>query len=384
MYFRAISDAIAHDLADGQKVVVLYGPRQVGKTTLIKALIQKSGRSFCSINADERKYTDVFSARDLNKMMGLIGNAKGLFIDEAQRIPDIGINIKILHDAHPELTIVLTGSSSFELASHVQEPLTGRTRSHSLFPISISELCHDFSPFELGEKTEEHLLYGMYPEVLTLKTTDQKQRHLKELATAYLYKDVLELVNLKKSEKLEDLLRLLAFQIGSQVSISELGRATELSKETVAHYLDLLEKSFVIFRLRGFSRNLRNEVTRMDKIYFVDVGIRNAILDQFSPLKKRNDVGALWENFLISERRKSRSYAGWPGRIFFWRLHSGSEIDYIEERADGLTGIEFKWRNKKSRASAAWKSAYPDAQFATVHSENFLKFLTEPDCPPEA
>lgn len=375
MFERVLSSEILSDTLHKQKVIVIYGPRQVGKTTLVKQLIKVSDIRFLSINADEQKYTKVFSSRDLSLMESMVSGYTGLFIDEAQRIPNIGINLKILHDAHPELKIIVTGSSSFDLAHDIQEPLTGRTRTYTLFPMAVYELQKHWNPFELQEKWATMLRYGCYPEVLTESNSQEKEKLLQELSQAYLYKDVLEMLHLRKSDKLHDLLRLLAFQIGSQVSISELGKSLELSKETVSHYLELLEKSFVIFRLRGFSRNLRKELTKMDKIYFVDVGIRNAILENFKPLEHRQDVGALWENFVISERRKTLAYTSQRVQSYFWRTYTGSEIDYVEEQADTLTGIEIKWKEKPIKTPELWKTTYPNAQFLGLHSGNVLPFL---------
>ena len=261
MFERAIGMDLSDEINAGQKVVILYGPRQVGKTTLVKEVLSHSSKRFFQVNADEKKYSDLFSSRDLTKIQGAIHGYEGLFIDEAQRIPEIGLNLKLIHDSLPGFPIVVTGSSSFELANQVQEPLTGRAWSHLLFPMSVYEFAR---------------------------------------------------------------------QLG-------------LSKETVSHYIDLLEKSFVVFRLRGFSRNLRNEVTKMDKSYFVDLGIPNAILGNFNPLERRDDVGKLWENFLISERRKTLSYTHQHCRPYFWRTHVGTEIDYVEETGSELMGYEFKW-----------------------------------------
>lgn len=376
MFERAIGMDLSDEINAGQKVVILYGPRQVGKTTLVKEVLSHSSKRFFQVNADEKKYSDLFSSRDLTKIQGAIHGYEGLFIDEAQRIPEIGLNLKLIHDSLPGFPIVVTGSSSFELANQVQEPLTGRAWSHLLFPMSVYEFAQSRTSFDINDQLSSLLIYGGYPEVASAPLLRQKERLLTELSSAYLYKDVLEILNLRKSEKLDDLLRLLAFQIGSQVSMSELARQLALSKETVSHYIDLLEKSFVVFRLRGFSRNLRNEVTKMDKIYFVDLGIRNAILGNFNPLERRDDVGKLWENFLISERLKTLSYTHQHCRPYFWRTHVGTEIDYVEETGSELMGYEFKWGDKLAKIPTSWKEGYPKAGFKTINRDNYLSFLS--------
>jgi uncharacterized protein len=256
------------------------------------------------INADQIRYHGIFSSRDLAKMQSVIGEAQLLFIDDAQNIPDIGINLKILHDSLPDLKIIATGSSSFELANRLQEPLTGRAWTYSLYPIAVQELAALSPPFELTQQIEDFLRFGMYPDVLQATGDDTKIRQLRELASAYLYKDVLQLSSIKHPDKLVRLLKLLAFQAGSPVSLHELGKSLEMTHETVNSYIDLLEKDFIVFRLPAFSRNLRKEISKMNKIYFYDTGIRNSLIDNFNPLELRHDTGSLWENFLVAERRK--------------------------------------------------------------------------------
>lgn len=374
-YYRSLKKPLEDAILNTGKIVLLYGARQTGKTTLLHQLLDEFPFHSLRINADEIRYLDVLSSRNLDQMKLLVQGYNLLFIDEAQRIPDAGINLKILHDGIPELKIIISGSSSLELANRTKEPLTGRLNSFVLFPVSLGELSHHFNPFEIKERTEELMIYGSYPEVLNIGSGAKKEKHLIELSSSYLYKDILELSNIRHSRKLIDLLRLLAFQVGSQVSLNELGSSLGMSKETVATYIDLLEKSFVIFRLQGFSRNLRSEVTRMDKFYFHDLGIRNALVNNFSPLKLRNDSGQLWENFQLMERVKSRHYSGIHANFYFWRTYTGAEIDLIEEYAGKLTAYEFKYGTKTSKVPASWKASYPDSEFHVVNSDNHMEAL---------
>lgn len=369
---------IREKLLHSNKIILLFGPRQVGKTTLIRSILADLPARHLEINADQSKYIDILSSRDLLKMRGLVEGYDLLFIDEAQRIPEIGINLKILHDELPGLKIVATGSSSFELANRTREPLTGRTWTYTLFPISLSELHQLYNRFELNDRLESLLLYGAYPEVLTMTNQADKIRHLTELTSAYLYKDILEVASIKHSDKLQRLLRLLAFQAGSEVSLNELGNNLQMSKDTVSTYIDLLEKAFVVFRLTGYSRNLRKEIVKKDKIFFYDLGIRNALIDNFNPLDRRIDTGALWENFLVAERRKRNAYTGALLKPYFWRTYTGAELDYVEEGMGQLAGFEFKFSSKTTAAPKSWSEHYPEAAFTCINRENYLDFLLEP------
>ena len=375
MISRLLFSPLLEDFREGKKIVILYGPRQAGKTTLVNQVIEESGIRTLSVNADQARFTDIFSSRDLPAMKGLIQGYDALLIDEAQRIPDIGINLKILHDEWPELRIIATGSSSFELANRVKEPLTGRTSSYMLHPVSWKELRATHSFFDLDQRVEEFLLLGMYPERLGIKDREKSIRYLTELTSSYLYKDVLELTTIRHSGKLSQLLRLLAFQIGAEVSTVEIGRQLDMSKDTVSSYLTLLEQAFVIFRLPGYSRNLRKEVTKMDKIYFWDLGVRNAVIDQFQPLSLRQDVGQLWENYLIAERRKMKFALLQRGKGYFWRTYDRAEIDYLEEVDGQLSAFEIKWGDKTSRPPIGFTKAYPTAATQTINRLNFDAFL---------
>ena len=375
MYSRILLEKIKYTLLEKNKIIILYGPRQVGKTTLIKSLLGELDLSALEVNADEMKFNDILASRDLRKMEELIGNNELLFIDEAQRIENVGINLKILHDGKPNLKIIATGSSSFDLANSIREPLTGRTRTFHLYPISIGELRLQKTSFELKDELESYLRYGLYPEVLNQKGGAEKIAHLQELASSYLYKDVLQLSNIKHAHKVHNLLKLIAFQVGSLVSVHELAKSLKMSHDTVNHYLDLLEKGFIIYRLPGFSRNLRKEVIKMGKIYFYDLGIRNVLINNFNPLDSRADVGALWENFLMAERKKKLSYDVKFANVYFWRTYTGAELDYIEEFEGKLDGYEFKFKPKMPRKPKTWLNTYSGATFHFVNRENFLDFV---------
>lgn len=373
---RIIASRIKKALLEQNKIIILYGPRQVGKTTLMHQILREVSLRKLEINADQLKYREVLSSRDLAKMKELIGNHELLFIDEAQNIPDIGINLKILHDSLPALKIIATGSSAFELANQVREPLTGRTKTFRLYPISVQELLQESTPFEIKHQLDSFLIYGMYPEILEMEGRDQKIEHLHELGSAYLYKDILKLSNIKHSDKIHKLLRMLALQVGSLVSLHEIGKALEMSHNTVNDYVDLLEKGFIVFRLSGFSRNLRKEITKMNKVYFYDLGIRNMLIGNFNPLDSRADIGSLWENFLLIERYKKMAYAPIFANTYFWRTYGGAELDYVEEREGRLLGYEFKYKAKKAKPPKSWMEGYENTGYEIINRENFLDFVT--------
>jgi predicted AAA+ superfamily ATPase len=374
---RNILATIKDKTERSDKIVVLYGARQVGKTTLVRHLLEAIPQRTLFVNGDELKYANVLSSRDLNVLRGLVSGYELLVIDEAQRIPNIGINLKILHDNMPGLKIIATGSSSFELANRIAEPLTGRTWTYTLYPIAVCELEHLFNPFELNSKIEEVLVFGSYPELFSLENVEDKAQYLREVCGSYLYRDILALSGIRKREKIVDLLRLLAYQIGSQVSLEELSRKLSMSKDTVSSYIDLLEKSFVIFRLHGFSRNLRKEVVKMKKIYFCDLGIRNTLIDNMKRLNLRDDTGKLWENFLIIERQKTLSYGNKHVNPYFWRTYTGAELDYVEESGGTLAGFEFTYSKKKKKAPDTWREVYPKSSWQLIHSGNYRDFLLQ-------
>ena len=374
---RSLLSPIAQRLTMGDDVVVLYGPRQTGKTTLMRNVLATLPGKKLEINGDELRHIDVLSSRDAVRLGQLVEGYDILFIDEAQRIPEIGINLKILHDRHPGLRIAVTGSSSFDIARGIREPLTGRSWSRILYPISMLELSRDLTPTELGAGLEERLVLGSYPRLWSLESRKDKETHLAELAGSYLYRDILELASIRNPRKLRDILKLLAFQVGSEVSLSEIGRSVGMGKDTVQDYIDLLEKSFIIFELGGFGKNLRSEVTRNRKYYFFDNGIRNVIVDDLRPLPGRTDTGALWENWCIAERRKLLEYSAAPAACHFWRTYAGSEIDYLEYRDGQLSAWEFKYGTKVPRVPEPFSREYPDAAYRVVTPENWRDFVTK-------
>ena len=374
---RFLEHTLRDRLLQSGKVLILYGARQVGKTTLVKKIISNLEGRVLEINADRQPFSESLSSRDFEKLKGLVSGYQFVFIDEAQRIPDIGINLKILHDNLPDMKIIVTGSSSLDLANRIKEPLTGRTWTYRLYPFSVSEWQNyeHLNTLEIQMKLEEWMRFGMYPEIHQFENFKDKRQYLEELTGAYLYKDILALANIRYPEKLRQLLKLLAFQIGSEVSIHELAISLQVNRETVINYIDLLEKAFVIFKLSGFSRNLRKEVTSMDKIYFYDLGVRNALIENFNPLDSREDTGSMWENFLLVERRKKMEYERIFANTYFWRTYSGAELDYIEERDGNLYGFEFKWKPKKGKAPATWLETYQNASYQLINRESFASFI---------
>ena len=359
------------------KVVVIYGPRRTGKTTLLAHFLQGLSEPYHLISGEDVFIQQILSSRSIDKLRDFVGQKKWLIVDEAQKIPAIGLNLKLIVDHVADIRVIATGSSSFDLASQVGEPLTGRKWTLRLFPLSQMELSQKENPAETAARLESRLIYGSYPEVVLSGDDQLRQRYLKEIISSYLYKDILELDGLRHSDKLVRLLQLLAFQIGKEVSFSELGRQLGLNKNTIERYLDLLEKAFVVYKLRGFSRNLRKEISKNPRYYFYDVGIRNALIQNFNPLHLRDDIGALWENYLVMERVKKQEYSGISCANYFWRTYDKKEIDWIEERAGRLFAYEFKWSpSAKATAPRDFVKAYPDATFKRVDSEGYLAFIT--------
>lgn len=357
------------------KVLLIYGSRQVGKTTLLTEFLEKTNLKYKLASGDDIRTQEILSSQDFSKILQYVSGYELLAIDEAQRIPNIGLGLKIIVDQKPDISVIATGSSSFELAGQTGEPLTGRKKTLTLFPLSQIELSNICNDFELKEKLPECLIFGGYPAVLTKENKEDKIVILNEIVNSYLLKDILELEKVKGSKTLLDLLRLLAFQVGSEVSLSELGRQLAIDSKTVARYLDLLEKSFVLFNLRGYAKNLRKEVTKKSKYYFYDNGIRNAIISNFNDLNLRDDVGRLFENFLVSERLKNQSYNKIFAGNFFWRTWDKQEIDWIEEREGKLFGFEFKWTESKSKSLKSFTDNYSNAETKTINQENYLEFV---------
>lgn len=359
------------------KVLVVYGSRQTGKTTLLKKFLTENEGNFKYRldTGDDVNIQIVLGSGDVKKIMDYAKGYDLIAIDEAQRIRNIGMGLKILVDQLPDIKIIVTGSSSFELAGQIGEPLTGRKTTLTLFTLSQIEMGRLFNDYDLRSRLEEYLIFGSYPEALTSETLQDKKKVLDELVGSYLLKDILELEKVKSSKLLLDLLRLLAFQVGSEVSLSELGKQLGIDSKTVARYLDLFEKSFVIYNLRGFSRNRRKEITSKSKYYFFDNGIRNAIIANFNPLELRDDIGKLWENFLVAERLKKQAYQGIFANNYFWRTWDQKEVDWVEEREGRLFGYEFKWKSKSRKASSAWTDSYPEAALEIINQENYLEFV---------
>ncbi len=368
---------ISSELTSGKTLVIL-GPRRVGKTTLLREFLGKTDKKVLSYSGDEVSTQQAFEVPDSLRLRSHIGRAEVLVIDEAQAIPNIGQTLKIINDHFPELAVVVTGSSAFELVGQVGEPLTGRKKTRYLYPLAATEMLHEaVAPVhDLMQRVPEWLVYGMYPNTLTAETRAEKAEFLRELVDSYLLRDILAYQEVKGSSVLMQLLVLLAHQVGNEVSHTELGRTIGIDKNTVARYLDLLEKSYIIFRLGGFSRNLRSEVTRMPKYYFYDVGVRNAIIGNFNELSLRDDVGRLWENFMVTERLKVRAYTGVYANQYFWRTWKQNEIDLIEERDGQLYGYEMKWRDKHVAAPAEWLEAYSGkTRWQTVTPQTAWRFL---------
>lgn len=373
---RLISPRIKERLTEGKKVILLFGARQVGKTTLVRSVIDESGYKTLYVSGDEPRISDDLSSRDSRRLRGLVAGYDALFVDEAQRVPEIGINLKILADQVPGIRIIATGSSSLDLASRTRESLTGRAWIHKLYPIALAELVKKWTPFEINQQLEERLIYGSYPEIFSAPNDATRREYLETLVESYLYKDILDLSNVRRSDKIIGLLRLLAFQVGQQVSLNELGTQLGLSHDTVGAYIDLLEQSFVVFRLTGYSRNLRKEMSKQMKVYFWDIGVRNALINSFYPTAQRTDTGALWENFVISERRKWLDYTRTSSALYFWRTQTGAEIDLIEESNGELRAFECKWGSNKPHMPPSFAEAYPNSAFAVISRDNYLDYLS--------
>ena len=360
------------------KVVVIYGPRRVGKTTLVNNYLKSVKQKYLSDSGDNINTRKILSSSDFSQILPYADQADLIFLDEAHLIPSVGQGLKIIVDQRPEKKIIATGSSAFELSGQIGEPLVGRKWTLSLYPVSQFELQKLFSAYELRRKLPEYLIYGSYPEVITAGTREQKIKILREIADSYLFKDLLTFEGIKGSNFAHNLAKLLAFQVGNEVSLNELAQTLQVNIKTVQRYLDLLEKSFIIKSLTPFSRNLRDEIKSKTKYYFLDNGIRNAIISQFNGLETRNDIGALWENFLVSERLKFQQYAPIYANNYFWRTWEQQEIDLVEEREGKLFGFEFKWpAGKKSKGGKVFLETYPGATLKIVSPENYLEFVNK-------
>ncbi len=356
------------------KVIIIYGARQVGKTTFVKRIFDKYSDKKLYLNCELLSVQRGLSTPEAEKLKSYLGENKLIILDEAQKIANIGLILKILIDTYPDIQIIATGSSSFDLANKINEPLTGRTNTFILYPFSISEAKQWNSRFEIEAKLENILRFGFYPEVFFLSEDDARSR-LDEISSNYLYKDILSFEGVKKSSVIVNLLQLLALQLGNEVSYSEIAGQLGISRLTVQKYLNLLEQSFVIFSLRSFSRNLHKEISKSVKIYFYDLGIRNSLIQNFNQLEIRNDRGALWENFCIMERIKRNSNNRVFANYYFWRTYTQKEVDYIEERDGKLFAFEFKWNADKKKIPQEFLNTYGDSEFETINRENYWDFV---------
>jgi len=357
-----------------KRVLVIYGPRRVGKTTLLSEYLEtQSDKKVFFSTGDDIQLRNIFQSEERNRILDFARPYDLIAIDEAQFIPSIGLGAKMMIDAYPEKNIILTGSSSLDLSNKIGEPLTGRHFTLTLLPFSQGEM--GYSRFELEGALEQFLIYGSYPEVLHEPNIDRKRKILNELISSYLFKDALALEAVRSPDTLMDIAKCLAFQVGNEVSINEVARTARTDAKTAAKYIDLLEKMFIIKRVRGFSRNLRNEISKKAKYYFLDNGIRNAVISQFNPLDLRNDVGALWENFVFMELMKKSGVEDTFDSYYFWRTHTGQEIDIIKESNGVLTAIECKWSKNVSSAPSAWREAYPNASYTVISKNNYLDIL---------
>lgn len=374
MIDRIYDKVIAEKVTPG-KVVVVYGPRRVGKTTLISKFLQSyTGRYYLGTGED-RLLKEILESSDVKRIASIFNAYDLVVIDEAQHVHNIGLALKIMVDHIPCLNVLVSGSSSFDLSNKLGEPLTGRQRIMNLFPIAYMELDSTYGTMDSLSRIEELMVFGAYPEVIIADNISEKIEYLSSLSNSYLFRDILELENIRNSSKLADLLKLIAFQLGHEVSLNELSNSLGIAKQTVERYLDLFEKAFIIKKVSGFSRNLRKEVTKTARYYFWDNGIRNTLINNFNPLNLRNDAGMLWENFLAIERLKKQAYQPLYSNNYFWRTYDHQEIDWVEEREGKLFGYEFKWGKKKNKIPKAWATAYPQAEYSVINKENFPSFV---------
>lgn len=372
---RALLDRLARAVASG-KVVVLYGPRQVGKTTLLRRYVREHDPEALFVSGEDLSVREQLESRSVARLAAFAGGRRTLVVDEAQHLREVGLNLKLLVDHLEGLRVIAAGSSSFDRARKTGEPLTGRKKTLLLLPLAQLELGAVEGPHETSARLPTRLIYGSYPEVALLESDAERELHLRELVSSYLFRDVLQVEGVRHSDRLLRLVQLVAHQVGSQVSLTELGTRLGMSKNTVARYLDLLEKCFVLYSRAGFSRNRRKEISRSRRYYFYDNGIRNAVVANFNPLSLRNDLGALWENYLLTERLKRNLYTGHLVNSYFWRTYDRQEVDLIEERNGALHATDTKWSPRRVKAPAGFHRAYPDATFRVVHKDDYLDFIT--------
>jgi len=373
---RALLPAMMSRLQPG-KVLLLFGARRVGKTVLLKQIQAAFQGKTLRLNGEDADTQALLANRSASNYRTLLQGVDLLILDEAQNLPEVGLKLKLIVDEVDNIRVIASGSSSFDLQNLVGEPLVGRAHTFHLFPFSQQEIGQTENRLETHQNLEQRLVYGSYPETLSMSNQDRKE-YLAEIVSSYLLKDILAFDGIRSSEKMRNLLRLIAFQTGNLVSYDELGTQLGMSKNTVERYLDLLSKVFVVHRLSGYSANLRKEITKASKWYFYDNGIRNALIGNFSPLALRQDVGALWESYLISERLKRCNFQRLSEQHFFWRTYDGQELDLLEKSESGLQGFEFKWGGKTPKCPVAFAKAYPEAKFMIVNPDNYLDWLTYP------
>jgi uncharacterized protein len=376
MYIRQKHIDTLSSLLKPGKAVIIYGARRTGKTTLVNEYLSGQNEDPLSVNGEDIIIRQYLSSESVETLSAFVGNKRLLVVDEAQKVPNIGLNLKLILDHIPDMRIIATGSSSFDLARSVGEPLTGRKYTLRLFPLAQMELLSIENPAQTSSRLESRLLYGSYPEIVLMKDNHERERYLKEIVSSYLYKDILELDGIRHASKITRLLQLIAFQLGREISFSELAGHLGMSKNTVERYIDLLEKAFVLIRMHGFSRNIRKEITKNCRLYFIDTGIRNALINNFNPLELRDDTGMLWENYLVMERLKKQEYTGNLANNYFWRTYSKQEIGLVEERGGKLFGYEMKWGRQPAKAPSEWLKSYPDSSWQTVSRDNYLEFIT--------
>jgi predicted AAA+ superfamily ATPase len=375
-YKRAVLEEF-HKKIVPNKVMILLGARRVGKTHLIKNYLKSlPSESYLQLNGEDKNNANLLKERSVANYKRLLANVNLLVIDEAQNIPEIGMILKLIVDSIEGIKIIATGSSVFDLSNNLGEPLVGRKNTLYLFPLSQIEFSEHENYMQTTENLEQRVLFGSYPELEQYADWESKEDYIAEIINSYLLKDILIFEGIKHSDKVYDLLRLIAFEIGQEVSLLELATQLQLSKNTVANYLDLLCKVFVLFKVEGFSRNLRKEVVKSSRWYFYDNGIRNGIINNFNKIENRNDIGALWENYLASERIKKQHYQKIRTNNYFWRTYDQQELDWLEEKGDNLAGFEFKWNeNRKSKIPAAFAKAYPEASYEVINRDNYLEFV---------
>ncbi len=372
---REITGSILRKVKPG-KVIIINGARRVGKTILLREIINKINEPYILLNGEDFNTLELLARRSAENYRQLMGSKKILIIDEAQKIPEIGKILKLIADELPSVKMIITGSSAFDLKNMAGEPLTGRKITFTLFPLSEREFAGAESLPVRKDRLMERLVFGNYPELIHLTDQNDKKDYLNELVSSYLLKDILIFENIRHSSKIFSLLRLIAYQTGNLVSCNELARQLSMSKNTVEKYLDLLSKVFILQKVEGFSRNLRKEIVKNSKWYFSDNGIRNAVIANFNNINLRNDTGQLWENYIISERIKFQQYTRTIVNNFFWRTYDQQEIDLIEEKEGSLTGFEFKWSESYVKPPASWVKTYPDAGFEIITPENYYSWIS--------